>query len=261
MNSLTSNKYQIKLLLILIIIYLLSTAIYMLIPGGGIDMTAAYSDEALPDISPILLTLANLLLVAIIYFPVGYIGISINKRTDLPGIINSQSNPKNLYFYPLLTGIGLGLILIIVDIATKFISNNSGLTHPSFPSSIFASLNAGIGEEIFFRLFLMSMWVWILTWVNTKMFPKKDYRTQILIISNILAALGFSAGHFPTVFALFDTTSLAEIPPVIIGEVIILNMLVGLAAGNAFRKHGLIAASGIHFWTDIVWHVIYGLFI
>jgi len=25
-------------------------------------------------------------------------------------------------------------------------------------------------------------------------------------------------------------------------------------------KDGLVAASGVHFWTDMVWHVLWGLF-
>ncbi len=29
--------------------------------------------------------------------------------------------------------------------------------------------------------------------------------------------------------------------------------------GYYFRKYGFLAAAGIHFWTDISWHVVYGM--
>jgi hypothetical protein len=40
---------------------------------------------------------------------------------------------------------------------------------------------------------------------------------------------------------------------------ILLNGVVGLLAAWYFRKAGLLAAIGIHFWTDIVWHLVWGL--
>ena len=33
-----------------------------------------------------------------------------------------------------------------------------------------------------------------------------------------------------------------------------------LTAGERYMKNGLVAATGVHFWTDVVFHVIYGLF-
>jgi hypothetical protein len=42
-------------------------------------------------------------------------------------------------------------------------------------------------------------------------------------------------------------------------EIFLLNGIVGVAAGEQCRKSGLIAAVGAHFWTDIFWHVLWGL--
>jgi len=40
---------------------------------------------------------------------------------------------------------------------------------------------------------------------------------------------------------------------------ILLNSIVSLVAGERYMRNGLVAVMGIHFWTDIVWHVIWPL--
>lgn len=40
--------------------------------------------------------------------------------------------------------------------------------------------------------------------------------------------------------------------------IIVGNSLIGLPAAWLFRKYGFLAAVGMHFWTDIVWHVLRG---
>jgi hypothetical protein len=58
---------------------------------------------------------------------------------------------------------------------------------------------------------------------------------------------------------LLGVTSPAEIPPLMLGELFILNGVIGLVAGERYIRDGLIAAVGVHLWVDIVWHVIWPL--
>jgi hypothetical protein len=51
----------------------------------------------------------------------------------------------------------------------------------------------------------------------------------------------------------------AEIPAPVLLELFTLNSLVGLVAGERYMRHGLVAAIGVHFWADIVWHVLWPL--
>ena len=37
------------------------------------------------------------------------------------------------------------------------------------------------------------------------------------------------------------------------------NAVLGLIAGERYMKDGLVAAAGVHFWTDVVFHVLSGL--
>jgi hypothetical protein len=57
---------------------------------------------------------------------------------------------------------------------------------------------------------------------------------------------------------LYGFTTFSQIPIIFIVEILVLNGIVGVVAGREFIKYGFIAAVGIHFWTDIVWHVIFG---
>jgi hypothetical protein len=52
----------------------------------------------------------------------------------------------------------------------------------------------------------------------------------------------------------------AGLPPLVLAEIFLLNGVLGLVAGERYIKDGLLAAAGVHFWADIVWHVLWPLF-
>jgi membrane protease YdiL (CAAX protease family) len=118
-----------------------------------------------------------------------------------------------------------------------------------------ASLSAGIGEEILFRGFVFGLWGFLVNWL----FKRFVGRDVTLWIANVLAALAFGAGHLGTVLLLTGASSPAELNPVLLVEVFLLNGVMGLIAGQRYMKDGLVAAAGIHFWADVVFHVLYGL--
>jgi len=130
------------------------------------------------------------------------------------------------------------------------------LIHPPFPVSILASIAAGIGEEIIFRSFVFGLWAFILNWL----FKRFNGRTLALWIANVIAALAFSASHLGTIIVLTHATSLSDLSPMLLVEIFLLNGIIGLIAGERYMKDGLIAASGVHFWADMVFHVTWGLF-
>ena len=58
---------------------------------------------------------------------------------------------------------------------------------------------------------------------------------------------------------LLGTQTTAHIPPLILLEIFLLKGMVGLAAGERYMKDELVAAAGVHFWADIIWHVVWPL--
>ena len=91
------------------------------------------------------------------------------------------------------------------------------------------------------------------------MILKRRWQNQIFWVIAILSALTFALGHIPAVMILFGLNSVNEIPIVLMIEIIFLNGVVSLFAAYYFRKFGFLAAVSIHFWTDVIWHVVWGL--
>lgn len=127
-----------------------------------------------------------------------------------------------------------------------------GRTHPPFP----ASISAGIGEEILTGMLVFGLWRLILNWL----FKRYSGCTAAVWIASLIATLAFGAGHLGTVFILTGASSPAELAPAFLAEVFLPTELIGLVAGERYMKDGLIAAAGVHFWTNVIFHVTWGLF-
>jgi membrane protease YdiL (CAAX protease family) len=199
--------------------------------------------------------LTNAVIYFVIYGLLGLAGYWFARKLGLPGIFSEDGNWRRWVLFPLLLGLAGGVVLIIADMSFAPINGFGKLVHPPFPVSILASLSAGIGEEIMFRGFVFGLWAFVLNWL----FKRFNGRTAALWIANIIAALAFGAGHLGTVMVLTGASSLSELNPLLLVEIFLLNGVMGLVAGERYMKDGLVAAIGVHFWTDMVFHVLYGL--
>lgn len=221
------------------------------------DALTAMAGGALParDLAPWLLGLASAGIVLVLYGLAGLAGYWFARRLGLPGVYRSGAGWQELFWTPLLIGAVIGVILILGDRLFAWAGDLAGLPHPTFPFSIVASATAGIGEEIMFRSFVLGLWAFLLNlllrrWRLTKL---------ALWIANVIAALAFAAGHLPTVMVLYQVTSPADLPPLVLAEIFVLNTTMALPAGWRYMTSGLVAAIGIHFWADVVWHVLWPL--
>jgi membrane protease YdiL (CAAX protease family) len=211
----------------------------------------------MPDlgVSNLVVGLANAGIVLVLYGLMGLAGIWFATRLRLPGIYREDGNWQTWVLIPFALGVLCGLVLITGDLIFAPINDFGRFPHPEFPLSVLASLSAGIGEEIVFRGFIFGLWGLILNWALGRFIG----RTAILWIANIIAALAFGAGHLGTALVLTGVATVSDLHPVLLVEIFLLNGIVGLVAGQQYIKTGLVAAIGVHFWTDIVWHVLWGL--
>jgi membrane protease YdiL (CAAX protease family) len=221
------------------------------------DQVAAAAGVPMPKmpVSNAVLGLANAGIVLVVYGILGFIGIWFSRKLGLPGVFSEDGNWRRWFFIPLLLGLVCGVILIVGDILFAPINGFGRFVHPTFPVSIFASLSAGIGEEIMFRGFVFGLWGLLLNWL----FKRFNGRSVALWVTNVIAALAFGAGHLGTIFFLTHASSFADLSPVLFAETFLLNGIIGLIAGERYMKDGLVAAAGVHFWNDVVFHVLYGL--
>lgn len=233
----------------LILIMSLCMALMMFFPWEGI-MTNAQMPA-----SREVMAVVNFLIGIVIYGGLGYLAHRIWKSMDLPGIYNHHFRIRDQILTPLFVGVLCGIVLILGDMFFSTLHGMGRLPHPPFPASIFASIQAGIGEEIIFRYLFISVWLWII-W--KKILKGKHFKLIFWILA-IISALAFAAGHLPAVTALYGV-SINELEPGFIAEIFILNGVVAMAAAYYMKKYGILAAFGVHILTDIVWHVIWGVF-
>jgi membrane protease YdiL (CAAX protease family) len=248
------HRKQLTILFLLLIIYALSAFLtYTLFA----DQLAAAVGVPMPNLGVPLsvLGMANAGIVLVVYGLLGLGGYWFAIKLGLPGIYSKAGSWRGWFYIPVGLGLVSGLFLVIGDLLFASINGFGRLAHPDFPVSILASISAGIGEEIAFRGFVLGLWGLILNWA----FKRFNGRMAALWLANIIAALAFGAGHLGTILALTGETSLSSLSPVLMVEIFLLNGIVGLVAGQRYMKEWLVAAAGIHFWTDVVFHVMWGL--
>ena len=247
------NRKQFTIFLTLLVVYAFCIfATY----ASFADQIAVSAGAPMPELpaSPVVMGLASAGIYIVIYGLLGWAGFWFAKKLELPGIFSEGGNWRRWFFIPLLLGLACGVALTVGDLIFAPINGFGRFVHPPFPMSILASITAGIGEEIMFRGFVFGLWGFILNWL----FKGFKGRTTALWIANIIAALAFGAGHLPAIYYLTGASSPAEMNPVLLAEIFILNGVIGLIAGERYMKDGLVAAAGVHFWTDVVFHVIWG---
>jgi membrane protease YdiL (CAAX protease family) len=248
------KRNQLIILAALLVAYALSA---FLTYAFFVDELAATAGVPMPDmgIPDSILGLINAGIVLVLYGLLGLAGLWFARKLGLPGIFSEDGNWQRWFFIPLGLGLVCGVALVVGDMVFAPINGFGPMVHPGFPVSILASLSAGIGEEIAFRGFMFGLWGLLLNWL----FKRFNGRSAALWVANVIAALAFAASHLGTVLVLTGATSLAELSPVLIVEIFVLNGIIGIIAGQRYMKDGLVAAAGVHFWTDVVFHVFWGL--
>ncbi|MFC2020957.1 type II CAAX prenyl endopeptidase Rce1 family protein [Chloroflexota bacterium] len=240
---------SIKIYIGLILILAALSALSVFLPASQGLMPA----EELPASKPVL-ALANFGIALVLYGGLGLVGLRLSQRIGFADIWDSTISNRQRFLTPAIVGTGIGVFFVIADLIFSRLHPFGPLPHPPFPASLVASLTAGIGEELLFRLFFISFWVWLVS----RVIPRGRWQNQLFWIVASLSALAFAFGHLPAMMVLFDFKTVSEIPPTLLTEIIILNGILSLFAAYYFRKSGFLAAVGIHFWADVVWHVIWG---
>lgn len=230
---------------------LAATSVFLPQDAFGATMPANQMPAA-----PALIALANAAIVLVLYGGLGLAGLRLARTLGLPDIWDSAISNRGRFIVPALIGLGLGIVFIIGDLLFSRVNGIGRLVHPPFVTAIVASLAAGIGEETMFRLFFICFWIWLIA----RVLLRGRWQTPIYWVVSILSALAFAMAHLPALMFFHGWTAFNQIPTMLLVEIVLLNGLLSIFAAWAFRKYGFLAPVGIHFWTDIVWHVLWGMF-
>jgi membrane protease YdiL (CAAX protease family) len=249
MSNTSMRTQSLKLFIALVIFLAALNALLVFMPMG-----AMVPAQQVPVSKPII-ALVSVFSVLVIYGGLGFVGFILTRYLGIPDIIDPQVSHKQRLFYPAIAGVAVGVVLIVGDILFAPYNLIGNLIHPPFPTSLVASISAGIGEEMIFRLFLITFW----TWLISSVILKKKFRTGTYWIMSVIAALLFGFGHFPLLMNLYGFPTLDTIPLILQAEILLLNGIVAIVAAYYYKKAGFLAAVSVHMWTDIVWHVLFGL--
>jgi CAAX prenyl protease-like protein len=243
---------SIRIFGLLMLTYGILTGISVFLPQG----TAAASIPSAPMPAPLFvmaLVAAGVVLVA--YGSLGLLGLLCARKLALPEIWDAAISNRQRFMVPALAGLAVGVILILGDMVFSPINGLGHFPHPPFPTSIVAALAAGIGEEVLFRLFFISFW----TWLISRVILRGRAQDLTYAVVSVFSAAAFGLSHLPSLMYLQQWTSIAQVPPILLLELLALNGLMALVAAFFFRKYGFLAPVGVHFWADVVWHVIWGV--
>lgn len=164
---------------------------------------------------------------------------------------DSEAPRRILVTLPLAVGLGLavGVVVVLLGAASTPLMPESlqEVVLPSPWQGLLASVGAGITEEIWLRLGLMTL----LIWIGAKLTRRERPAAWVVWVSIVLATLLFGAMHLPQAAALGEGLTGALVALVLFG-----NGILGVVFGWLYWKRGLIAAMVAHFSTDIVLKVI-----
>ena len=242
-------KTRTKIFLILYILAIIST---ILVLPYVLNIEA----DLLKNIPLPQLILVTIIQSIVLFGIAAFFGLILAEKTGfkLPLLTSWIEHKKIKYRGILLLSIILGLIVgIIIFVLDKFVFQQSITLNMSVPlwQGFLACFYGGIAEEILMRLFLMSLFVFIIL----KIFRRKEKNSLIIWISIILVAILFGLGHLPI------TSAVVSITPIVILRAVVLNGIGGIVFGWLYWKKGLESAIISHFVTDIFIQIIIPLFL
>jgi membrane protease YdiL (CAAX protease family) len=214
---------------------------------------------AIPVPLPVMISVAALQ-IGLVSFVLSWIGLKLTERTGLTlPLIQTWIVEKKK---PVMDQQALKLALIGGAIGSFFmILTDLFLFQPHMPklgngegvvwwkATLAGVLYGGIVEEVLMRLFLMTLIIWLLSFIFKKY--RETIPSSFYWIGIILAALLFSAGHLPATEVLYG-----ELNTLIIARSFILNGVLAVFFGYLFWKKGLEYAMIAHMMLHVVTQLV-----
>jgi len=186
--------------------------------------------------------------------PASAVGVWLGKRVGLgPGLLRElvlripggREHLRSSLLPTMLVGLTLGGVGFFAQNAIPSSALMPGLDRPNTFEWFLRSLSAALTEEIFFRLGLMTFFVWLLR----SIVKKPAIHVPSVWIGNLMSALVFAGAHLPQLS--FQTHGWTLLIPFVL-----VSSSAGMIMGWLYMRYGLISAIVAHFIVDLVVYVI-----
>lgn len=215
------------------------------------EITSQFSSrqiQLLLLVNPLIFLSLAVLIGSICFGKVGLKAPILSSKFDLQ---KHQPLIREFLKVGVISGIGLGIILILVSIFSEKMINselvNSQLN--SELSLVTRLMYGGITEEIIMRFGLMTFLVWIMSKIT------KSESNSVFLVAILISSLLFAVAHLPVVYATVEVVSLGLMTYILIG-----NSIGGLVYGYLYWKKGLECSMISHMTTHIIFVVVNFLF-
>jgi hypothetical protein len=186
----------------------------------------------------------------LLWAALGWVGVVLSERTGFADPWNGEIPNRQRVLIPLLLGVVFGVLAIGVDLLTGWsdlVARKMGIAsiHISFPASAIVYPGGAIIVEILYRLFPLSLLVWLVS--NMLLRGRRQTETfwaAAIVLSTIepLGDIGLKTFGLATMTAVF-----AE------------DYALNLTQAYLFRRLGFLAAVLMRVVFYVVWHVLWGL--
>lgn len=173
------------------------------------------------------------------------LGVGISLLCDWPPAnADARRRVRNAIILAIVIGIGMDVILAIVSyfVEPMLPKPRRPLATPPAWTGFLASVGAGIQEEIWLRLGIMTVFVWIGTGIIRRTPPASG----VVWTANVLAATLFGVLHLPQAAVFFGLSV-----PIVI-YTLLGNAVPGVILGWLYWRYGLVAAMVAHLTGDCV---------
>ena len=182
----------------------------------------------------------------IIVAVLGFVGLRLSRRTGFPEIFDAAVSNRQRFLTPVLLGLASGILLLLLDLIQPIEES-----HVPFPVSVAFYAYGGIVSEILLRLFLIPLFLWLISFVLLRNRWQEQVFWGIAIVLSLLEPLG-------QIGAALQIGTLGET----VGLTIVLSFAVAygvnLLSAYIFRISGFLAPLIMRLSLYAVWHVIFG---
>ena len=239
-------------LLFLTVVTQLSSLVY--------NMTVAAQPTGSPEPDILKAVATSTVLLSLVTIPFAVLGLRLGTPLNLgapllTGLLQRRPGSAARLWreagvaIPLGLGLGLGLLFLRAAIQQHLPASLPEFGHRGVVGGLLASGGAAVAEEVWVRLGVMTVLVWVLA-RGSRVSP---VRPAVAWTANLIAAFAFGLLHLPQL-AQYGAASGIGISGTMLG-----NGVVGLAYGWLYWRHSLLAAMLGHFAVDLVLHVFTAL--